>query len=275
MSLPRWIQKSLVIPAGAAILMVSAGSAQAQSQRELFSWSGTVDREVHLTMRGRIARMQGSEWSGEDRGRFEVVNTLPQAAGFIGVRVEDGRGDVDVIQQPSAQNDYTTVIRIRDESGGSDRYHIRALWFGGDDRDGREGVGRGRIGEGRGGRIGDRDDPWYGPGRGNDARNAMFWSGSVDGVLEIRIRGNRVDYRTVSGRAVQNVRVEMPRRGNFRPNMPLRVQWAEGRGTVRVIQQPTPRNGQTTVIRISDPQGGYGRYAFELIPSRMAAAGRF
>jgi hypothetical protein len=50
------------------------------------------------------------------------------------------------------------------------------------------------------------------------------------------------------------------------------VQWAQGRGSIRVVQQPTPRNGHTTVIRINDPQGGYGRYAFELIPNRLAAA---
>ena len=39
----------------------------------------------------------------------------------------------------------------------------------------------------------------------------------------------------------------------------------QGRGSVSVIQQPASWNGYTTVIRVKDPQGGYGFYDFNLI----------
>ena len=44
----------------------------------------------------------------------------------------------------------------------------------------------------------------------------------------------------------------------------LRVVENQGRGDVRVVQQPTIWNAYTTVLRVNDPQGGYGRYDFDL-----------
>jgi len=39
----------------------------------------------------------------------------------------------------------------------------------------------------------------------------------------------------------------------------------QGRGTVVVTQQPSSWNAYTTIIRIRDPQGGYGFYDFSLM----------
>jgi hypothetical protein len=50
-----------------------------------------------------------------------------------------------------------------------------------------------------------------------------------------------------------------------RTNATLTVAQNQGRGSVSVIQQPAQWNGYTTVIRIKDPQGGYGFYDFNLI----------
>ena len=44
------------------------------------------------------------------------------------MQVLNGRGDVDVIQQPSAQNNYTTIVRIQDPRSGSDNYRLAAYW---------------------------------------------------------------------------------------------------------------------------------------------------
>ena len=71
-------------------------------------------------------------------------------------------------------------------------------------RDDRGGNGRGNGGYGRG-----NDNGGY--GRGNNggynggAVSAIRWSGDVDDALEIRIQGNRIDYRTLSGKSVRNV----------------------------------------------------------------------
>ena len=39
----------------------------------------------------------------------------------------------------------------------------------------------------------------------------------------------------------------------------------EGRGDVFVAQQPQQWNGYTTIIRVRDPQGGYGHYDFSIL----------
>jgi hypothetical protein len=44
------------------------------------------------------------------------------------VRRLDGRGDIDVIQQPSARNDYTAVVRLRDPANGAATYRVVAYW---------------------------------------------------------------------------------------------------------------------------------------------------
>lgn len=95
---------------------------------QLFQWTGRVDREVRLELRDRRLSVQRGD-RGE--GPFypgRVARELPRTAGSITVRLLDGRGDVDVIQQPGAYNDYTAVVRLRDPSGGADTYRIAAYW---------------------------------------------------------------------------------------------------------------------------------------------------
>jgi hypothetical protein len=39
-----------------------------------------------------------------------------------------GRGSVDLIQEPSRENDYSAMIRVRDNRSGSDTYEIEVSW---------------------------------------------------------------------------------------------------------------------------------------------------
>ena len=80
-------------------------------------------------MHGRDARTQTASRSPVTRSRIDVATALPQRDGRVTVRVQDGRGDVDVVQQPSARNDYTTIVRIRDRSSGIDNYRVTAFWM--------------------------------------------------------------------------------------------------------------------------------------------------
>lgn len=288
MTFHRSTRKSLVLSAVLALAgTASAASAQIRAERgelgerELFGWNGSVDREVLITMRGQQVWAEGTGSLDDDRGRTRVYTSLPRQEGWVTAHLADGRGQVDVLQQPSARNNYTTIVRLRDPSSGADRYDVRASWRFAADRADRPGQATGRSGGP--GRIGDYDDdPWYGrdgdrrddrPGNGrgngwgNDRfeRTALRWMGNVDGTLEIRIQGDRIRYRELSGREVRGVRTDFARFGLPRRDLFLRVDELQGRGTVRVVQQPSARNGYTAVIQIRDPQSGYGRYAFDLL----------
>ena len=266
-----------LLPLTAVLLAAAASTLSAQQQRRLFEWRGEVDREVRIVMRGRDVQTRDQGNDDFRRHYEQVLGTLPREDGEVIVRLEDGRGDVDVIQQPTSRNGYTAIVRIRDQRGGADRYRLSAFWRSYTDRWDR-GNGRGRDGDrndNRGDVYGnDRDRGVYGRDgtvdtrtrgpwdTGASGRNVLHWSGDVDDVLEIRLQGQRADYRTISGSAPRNVRADM--NAAAQRDVQYRVSQRQGRGEVFVVQQPSARNGYVTVIRVRDPQGGYGFYDFDL-----------
>jgi hypothetical protein len=94
----------------------------------------------------------------------------------------------------------------------------------------------------------------------------MTWRGTVDDVVEVTIRGRRADTVTVSGRQYRDGNARFSGRdrrgGRNRDVGRARVRKEDGRGRVRVIQQPSRRNNYTTIIRIEDPKSGADRYRF-------------
>jgi hypothetical protein len=271
MTMYRQISRSFSLGVAALVGVTSVAAAQwnqngPRNGRELFEWRGSVDREVQIFMRGdRVwTRNVGRTEPNNDRSR--TLSTLPRQQGDVVVRLVDGRGDVDVIQQPSARNDYTTIVRIRDQRSGSDGYRLAAYWqgsAGGDVYRRSDDWGRGRGDEMR---RRDRDDDGdWDRGRGNDRRQSVLrWTGNVDNELEIRLQNGRIEYRTLSGNQPTGIRVNAGNVSAARGNA-LGVAANQGRGTVAVVQQPNLMNGYTTVIRVRDPQGGYGHYDFDLV----------
>jgi hypothetical protein len=261
---------SLTIP-----LLAAGAPALLAQNRTLFTWTGRVDREVQISMRGRDVWTNSGDGG---RSRVRVESMLPRNDGYVRVEMRDGRGDVSVIQQPASWNNYTTIVRVRDRSSGSDRYQLSAYWESryGDNRGGGYGRGNGNDnGNGRWGRD-DGDDRDQGvPSRidprdrsnggwNNSSGAALRWSGSVDSEVEIRLSGRRVDERALSGGATRDARSSVLGNGLPRRDAQLIIAQHQGRGTVYVAQQPTAYNGYTAVIRIRDPQGGYGYYDFEV-----------
>jgi hypothetical protein len=270
MTMQRFLWRSL--PFAAVALVSAAPLAFAQSGQEVFEWNGRVDREVQITMRGN--RLSTRDLSNSEPGRASsrVMMQLPRQNGQIYVRVLNGRGSADVIQQPSAQNGYVATVRVLDPSSGADNYRIAAYWQTYSNGDVyRDNNGRGR-GNGRANR--DRDDgynnrsgsanPYGGNGR-NANQTVLHWSGNVDGELEIRVSNGQVTYRTLSGNQPTSIRADRGAAASQRVARSVAVFQNQGRGTVTVVQQPSSYNGYTTVLRVRDPQGGYGFYDFDLM----------
>jgi hypothetical protein len=256
-------------------LLAAAAPALLAQNRTLFTWTGRVDREVQISMRGRDVWTNGADRS--DRNRVRVESMLPRSDGFVRVQAQDGRGDVAVIQQPASWNNYTTIVRVRDRNSGADRYQLSAYW------ESRYGDNRGGYGRGNenGGYGRDHDNGGYGSddrgvpsridprdrsngGWNNGSGAALRWSGNVDSDVEIRLAGRRVDERTLSGGITRDARSSVVGEGLPRRDVQLVISQRQGRGTVYVAQQPTAYNGYTAVIRVRDPQGGYGYYDFEV-----------
>lgn len=95
------------------------------------------------------------------------------------------------------------------------------------------------------------------------ADGEMHWRGDVDDTALIYIRRSDVRVRA----NMQGVRNE---RHDFRGQLPrnddsrVRLVDEDGRGDIRLVQQPNADNGYMAVVRIKDPQSGRGHYEFTL-----------
>jgi hypothetical protein len=236
----------------AAAIVVAAPVALSAQEQALGTFNGRVDKEVRITLRG--GEVSSNTLSGQElRSRYRLSSPLPQQEGTVRVAVNAGRGDVSVIQQPTAANGYTAVVRIFDRSGGADVYRLATYFTPTMDT---------RVGRGRG----------YGRGRGMNANAnlpALHWSGDVDGVVELTWRGGAVQTRALSGRQPRAVAATNTGDATAAMNGSAGGQTLltsrQGRGQVEIVQQPSAANRYTTRIRITDPEPGYGHYDFNVV----------
>jgi hypothetical protein len=242
-----FMQSNFTKSALMSLALVVGATSAVSAQEQLFEWSGRVDGEVRLVMRGNDIWTQDVRGRQNRRSQSRIARPLPTQPGQVRVQLLDGRGSADVIEQPSARNNYTAIVRIRDDGRRGDRYRIAAFW---------QPIGRGRWG-GWGGRGDDRND--------RNVDGMLHWTGAVDDEVEIRIQGRNVDTRTLSGNGTRDVRANIDGRPLPRRDLQVRVRERQGRGAVTVTEQPGQWNGYTAVIRVRDRQSGVGYYDFDVI----------
>ncbi len=83
----------------------------------------------------------------------------------------------------------------------------------------------------------------------------------------VSCRGSHCTAEAVSGSPVMHERVKVSRPLPDR-DVQVTVENVDGRGEVRLIEQPAESNGYTARVRIRDPQGGAGDYSFALTWAR-------
>ena len=77
-----------------------------QNATLLFEWQGRVDREVQFDIGNRGVDVRGID-GDRGRGRIRENAGLPRTNGYLVVQRIDGRGNVDVVQQPASSNNGT------------------------------------------------------------------------------------------------------------------------------------------------------------------------
>jgi hypothetical protein len=83
----------------------------------------------------------------------------------------------------------------------------------------------------------------------------VAWSGLVDGVAEIVISGSSAAVRHVSGETVREARASFSA-AVPRSSVSMKLLSVNGRGTIRIAQEPDAANGYTTIVRIDDSANG-------------------
>lgn len=99
-------------------------------------------------------------------------------------------------------------------------------------------------------------------------REYFRWKGRVDGVDDILVRGSEVRIEHVSAMPIQKQDHRFSAPLPF-AEVELTLEVLRGRGSVRLLEQPTKRNQFTAVIRVDDQDhSGDSDYEFEISWSR-------
>lgn len=104
---------------------------------------------------------------------------------------------------------------------------------------------------------------WPRPDDDGRTSGRVRWRGTVDDNVQLLIRDDRIEVRTIGGSVYENGTY------NFTSPLPRRrlsvsVNKISGRGEVRVQQQPTRDNDYTAVVEIRDPKGEARDYEIEV-----------
>jgi hypothetical protein len=104
-----------------------SGSAYEPTNGSL-QWRGQVDDRVQLVVRGRSIRERTLSGTQMAQGEASFSSGLPAAPVRVSVRDLTGRGDVRVVQQPSRENGFTTIVEIYDPTRGAREHRVQLIW---------------------------------------------------------------------------------------------------------------------------------------------------
>lgn len=92
------------------------------------TWRGRVDDDVRIRIRGGTADVETIGGTAYYDGQPNFTNSLPNRRVTIRLTQKRGRGEIFIEQQPSRENDFTAVVRIKDPRGGASEYEFEIAW---------------------------------------------------------------------------------------------------------------------------------------------------
>ena len=91
-------------------------------------WRGKVDGETQLLVRRSEVESRALSALPASGITFNFTSPLPRRAVDVRLEKKHGRENIEIVQQPSRNNDFTAVVQIRDKKGGSDDYEFELIW---------------------------------------------------------------------------------------------------------------------------------------------------
>lgn len=218
----------------ALLLAALLGPLLAAEDRPQLVWEGQVDGVVVLHVHGNQVTEEVREGLPVERRRFHFQAALPESRQQVRLEVVQGRGGVNILEQPRMDNQYTLSVIIEDRQPGSALYSLAFFW--------------------------EADETGPAP---RIRRETVAWSGRVDGEAVVSCHGKTCEADARSGKPVAG--------GLFHFSKPLpsrevtvSIEKIEGRGEIRLLEQPRESNGYRARVLIRNPQAGPGDYSFRL-----------
>lgn len=92
------------------------------------TWKGRVDDDVRITIRGGTADVETIGGTPYYNGQPSFSASLPPRRVNVRLTNKRGRGDIYIEQQPSRENNFACVVRIKDPKGGAADYEFELQW---------------------------------------------------------------------------------------------------------------------------------------------------
>ena len=92
------------------------------------TWRGRVDDDVRIRIRGGSIDVETIGGTQYNDGQANFFNSLPPRRVTVRLTAQRGRGEIFIEQQPSRENDFTAIVRIRDPRGGASDYQFELQW---------------------------------------------------------------------------------------------------------------------------------------------------
>ncbi|PYS71445.1 MAG: hypothetical protein DMF69_10405 [Acidobacteria bacterium] len=104
------------------------GQGQGQGRGGRMTWRGRIDDDVRITVRGGRADVETIGGTPYSDAQPNFTSSLPSRRVTVSLTMKRGRGQAYIEQQPSRDNDFAVVIRIKDPKGGPSDYEFEITW---------------------------------------------------------------------------------------------------------------------------------------------------
>jgi hypothetical protein len=93
------------------------------------AWSGMVDGVEEVVISGASASVRHLSGNPPREVKASFSAPIPRSPVSVSLISANGRGSISIVQQPSAANGYTAIVRIDDSAkGGEKRYEFTLRW---------------------------------------------------------------------------------------------------------------------------------------------------
>jgi hypothetical protein len=92
------------------------------------TWRGRVDDDVRITIRGGQADVETIGGTAFYDAQPNFSSSLPPRRVNVTLTVKKSRGTVFIEQQPSRDNNFAVIVRIKDPRGGASDYEFEIAW---------------------------------------------------------------------------------------------------------------------------------------------------
>ncbi len=199
-----------------------------------------MDGIAILHLRAKQLTVQIQQGGPVENQQFNFTDRLPDVREQARVKVLEGRGYVHVIDQPTVDNQYTLAVAIEDRQPGSGFYSIALYW----------------------------DTSTNAFERGANKTDKLTWSGRVDRSATVSCQAKSCTSTVEHGAtpvASEHFKFAKPLPDH---DVEVRLEDLDGRGEIRLVEQPRQSNHYTARVSIRDPGNGASDYSFSLVWNR-------